>query len=75
MPAKTSCLMTPANTAGARAEKGFVARLETYEQIFDFAEAMAWTDEPFYKVLAQWQAARSSCLDLAARKVWGLARP
>ena len=75
MPANTICLTTPANTAGASADKGFVARLETYDQIFDFAEAMAWTDEPFHKVLAQWQAARSSCVDLAARKVWGLARP
>ena len=38
----------------AAADKGFVAKPETYDQIYAFAGVMGWTEKPFHWVVSQW---------------------
>lgn len=48
--------MSSVSTARAfgAADKGFVAKPETYDQIYAFAGAMGWMEEPFHWVASQW---------------------
>jgi len=38
------------------ADKGFVAKPETYDQIYAFAGAMGWMEKPFHWVVNQWMS-------------------
>ena len=40
--------------AAAAADKGFVAKPETYDQIYAFAGVMGWMEKPFHWVVSQW---------------------
>lgn len=55
--------VSTARVLGA-ADKGFVAKPETYDQIYAFAGAMGWMEEPFHWVASQWV----SLLDSGAAK-------
>jgi hypothetical protein len=40
-------------------DKGLVAKPETYDAIYAFAESLGWTEKPFSFVVDQWLASRS----------------
>ena len=49
------------NGASHCADKGFLAKPETYDQIYAYARDMEWMEKPFHFVVSRWLDRRSPC--------------
>ncbi len=52
------------------ADKGFVAKPETYDQIYAFAGAMGWMEKPFHWVVNQWMSLPDSSFAKDSKRCW-----
>ena len=59
-----------APSASTAADKGFVAKPETYDQIYAFAGEMGWMEKPFHWVVNQWMSLPESGLAKVSQKCW-----
>jgi len=70
MPNVSIVFTARAPVAAAAADKGFVAKPETYDQIYAFAGVMGWMEKPFHWVVSQWISLPNSDVAKDSGKNW-----
>jgi len=60
MPASSIRVASEINSSDVFADKGFCAKPETYDQIYDYAREMDWMEKPFHFVVSRWLGRRSA---------------
>ena len=53
-------LVAEVNSSGVCADKGFCAKLETYDQIYAYARERDWMEKPFHFVVSRWLNRRNA---------------
>ena len=54
MSASSIRVASEVNGPGICADRGFLAKPETYDQIYAYAREMEWMEKPFHFVLSRW---------------------
>jgi len=68
MPASPTRAASEANDRGVCADRGFLAKPETYDQIYAYASEMEWMEEPFHFVVSRWLDRRNAAPVCKARR-------
>ena len=57
------------NSSSVCVDKGFLAKPETYEQIYAYAGEMEWMEKPFHFVVSQWLDRRKAFAAVHGKKI------
>ncbi|MFZ4479925.1 MAG: hypothetical protein ACOYNZ_08565 [Rhodoferax sp.] len=70
MHASSIRVATEVNGSGLCADRGFLAKPETYDQIYAYAWEMDWMEKPFHFVVSHWLDHRDACADAHGKTIW-----
>ena len=54
MPASSIRVVSEVNGPSVCADRGFLAKPETCDQIYAYASEMEWLEKPFYYIVSRW---------------------